>query len=66
MKLQIRREPNQFDHSMVMYNVYDAAKFQEGTAKGYQMGFHSLEGALAYIESMRTPAPSELVAEIEI
>lgn len=66
MRLQIRRELNQFDHSMVMYNVYDAAKFQERTAKGYQMGFHSLEGARAYIESLRTPTPSVLVEEIDV
>ena len=66
MKLQIRREHNQFDHTMVMYNVYDTDKFQHGSAKGYKMGFHSLEAAHMYIEALRVTPPSELIAEIEV
>jgi hypothetical protein len=66
MKFQIRRERNQFDPRMSMYNVYDADKFKEGTARGYLGGFASVGAAQLFIESHRTQPLSELVAEVEV
>jgi len=66
MKYQIRREGNQFDHRIVMYNVYDANLFEVGTARGYKGGFDSLEAAHAYINAHRFTPPSVLIAEVEV
>jgi hypothetical protein len=66
MKLQIRRERNQFDPRISMYNVYEADKFQQGTSKGYLGGFASLEAAQLFTESKRSVVKSELLEEVEV
>lgn len=67
MKYQIRREANSFDLKIIMYNVYDASRYEAGTAKGYFGGFPSLDEAIQWVERQRTPEKlSELMAEIEV
>jgi hypothetical protein len=62
----IRRESNQFDIRMTMYNVYEADKFVEGKSCGYRYGSLNLEGAREYIAAQATPRTSELIEEITV
>jgi hypothetical protein len=66
MKYQIRREPNSFDRKLSMYHVYDAARHEPGTAKGYCAGFLTQQEAVDWVHGQRTAPFSELVAEIEV
>ncbi len=43
MKYMIRRESNQFDPKLIMYNVYEAHKYVPGKASGYRHGSIDLE-----------------------
>lgn len=66
MIYQIRREPNSFDRKLTMYNIYDASRYEVGTAKGYAAGFPELQDAQDWVHGQRLTPPSELVAEIEV
>jgi hypothetical protein len=66
MKYMIRRESNQFDPKLIMYNVYEAHKYVPGKASGYRHGSIDLEGARQYIAAQANPPISELIEEITV
>lgn len=65
MRLQIWKEPNQFNITRMMYNVYDADRRVQGTAAGYQSGFETEQQARDYVE-LRIAPKCTLIAEFDV